>query len=540
MDNYQFDIFWAQAQQGDFATGTKWIESIQLGLLLGGVLSFPFQPAFLISSRESVLFKEAGKACFRGNFFAFFVGILFFLFGSSSLLEWWYFIEPGISLVGLFLLFRYATALDASPERFLGFLSLQSSSPRRTTEQNLSLDNVFSRGPELAVKGQVNWYNQVLQTKKISFQLSEFFWFNFKPTSPLPVGGRQNTTAYFYLGIFILWTNPFFWTPLGSFLYAIQFDDPFFRLLVVFSSFISYIGCTIFYFEFFHFFFEKLKFIPYQDYLGAQSPLFQGEVNKMSFVFDTFIATCLSLTILLSVSRGSWRETFTRYSDQSIEASSAWYNNLGTQWINKKLNKSVDSHARAEQFETNDDRTKVGTNVLSNKGEDEWLNKNSQKTFQYAGEYQSPTLKEPVIQYNRSRVWYNLPPLTPYQFEYAVKKYRLSTARLVGQHYLNWSNSFFLFKEKHFEPNYSMSSFLKKFSTQKRDDLHDQDNLGMRERTPTRRNPIQNSLSNQSNKNNLKGYPHFSYARFVPVSLSESNKLRTEMTEYTKLLDSFK
>ena len=35
-------------------------------------------------------------------------------------------------------------------------------------------------------------------------------------------------------------------------------------------------------------------------------------------------------------------------------------------------------------------------------------------------------------------------------------------------------------------------------------------------------------------QNNLKGYPHFSYARFVPLSEIESVKLRSEMNEYTK------
>jgi len=491
MDTYQVDLFWAQTQDAsgsNFQNGAKLIESIQLGLLLGGFLSFPFNPAFFISSRESLLLKEAGKACFRGNFFAFFLGILFFLFGSSSFLQCWYWIEPILSLLGLFLLFRYATALDASPKRFLGFISLQSSAPISPTLNNFSVNREALNGK----KGPSGENTISRFTSKIP-KLWNFFWFNFKPTSNL----KGDTNSYFYLGVLVIWTNPFFWTPLGSFLYAIQFDDPLFRIFVVFSSLFSYICFTLFYFEFFTFVLNKLKII--------QSPLFQGEVNNMSFVFDTFIACCLSLTIVLSVSHGSWREPISRYSDPTIDFKD---------WINKKLNKSNTlSFTSVEKTSTEG-------------AEDQWLMPNIHSTFQYFAEYQSPTLKEPVRHYNRTRPWYNLPPLTTYQFEYAVKKYRLSTARLFGQNYLNWSNSFFLSKEKHFETNYSMSSFLKKFSTRT---LHPS---GAK---------VRSSVGNEKQiiQNNLKGYPHFSYARFVPLSEIESVKLRSEMNEYTKILQSF-
>nr|YP_009692084.1 hypothetical protein [Microrhizoidea pickettheapsiorum]QEG77674.1 hypothetical protein [Microrhizoidea pickettheapsiorum] len=445
MNIFEFDILWDKPTSNFF-------ESIQFGMLLGFFMSLPLLPSFLIAVREFIINKKKGIRCLQGSLFASFLCICFFLFGSSSFLKTWHYLEPFLSTGGLFLLFRLATSLDASPNRFVGSLSFnffwfsKLFDFLKNTNNLKFVDRIRNSGGLVPLNGFLLFQRQTY---------SRFFFFNFKPSSlrserqvsdeyrkpvseynsvpsSVSLENRIDTTIdsnvlvnnnnSFFLGFILLYTNPFLFAPFGHLFYGIQFHDPFNRLTLGISAFLTL---------------SVFSFVLLTIITKALPSLFMGEVNKLSFLTDTFLVCILSFSVLFPVVQMSWRDTFWRSTDSLFNEAVELKKNTSDKF--PKLNNS-------------ENQPKLFNFITLKNGEYQ----------HFAGEYSSPTFQEPIIQYNRLRPYSGYEPLARHQFEYGVRKYQMTPLHVFGQKYLSYFSSKSSEKES-FSKSIPFSFFLQSF-----------------------------------------------------------------------------
>lgn len=378
MNTVEFNVLWEQPPQ-------NLLDSIKYGFVFGCLLSAPVTPAFLVSFRETCVEKRIGLLCFAGSLVAIFFSLCFLLFGSPAVLRGWYFIEPALSLFGLFLIFRIATALDGSPNRFLGQFAIEF--PKKT----------------LSPESQANLTPRARFMSRI-FEPLSFALLNFKPAAEqgsLLAIQPQTQWKYFALGAGLIVTNPFMLAPLTQCVYSIQYESFDSRVLLVLSAFITFAGIN----------YLLLLTLP-----RFAPPVFFGEVNKGAFLFDTILACLLSISIILPVVQGSWREGLYRIPESILP------------------------------FER---KMKAGTEPTS---------------FSFTGDYYSADMEaQPIKGYDDTRQLYDLEPLEVHQFEYALKRYGESPLHMVGQQLLGFFNAHSI-QRAGFPTNIALSSFIEELS----------------------------------------------------------------------------
>lgn len=284
MNLFEFDIHWA-----DPAQDISLFPALQYGFLLGFFLSFPLTPQFVVGFREYVIREKAGERYFQGNF----VGIAFFIFiflsqngFSTFILEVWNYIEPLLTLSGLIILYRVAGALDMLPNRFLGVISLYNKvQPPLPTE--LSGPSKTTTGAKSFLNQLTNWRKQawlnIYHFYQFLFPQGSFLLFQFKlDKNQSLLVGEHLQLQYFFLGFFLVYTNPFFVYSSSSLIYAIHLFDPMHLWVIGMSAVTTYILFTSAYL------------------LGLDSiapRLTFGEVTKAGWFIDSFLGILISVII---------------------------------------------------------------------------------------------------------------------------------------------------------------------------------------------------------------------------------------------------